>query len=108
MRAIRIYVVGLMCVALFGLGFMHAACTKDDKETQMVQKVSEDTVKLTDDAIKNLKIEKIIKADFPQKLTLMGKISVPEDRTVNVPARVTGRTDAIYVASGEVVKEGEP
>ena len=108
MRAIRPYLVGLLMLVLFGLGFVFEACNKKEQEPQMVQKISEDTVKLSDDAVKNLKIEKVIKSDFPQKLTLMGKISVPEDRIVNVPSRVTGRTDAIYLASGEVVKEGEP
>ena len=74
----------------------------------MIQKVSDDSLKLSDEAIKNLKLEPVIKGDFPEKLSLMGRISVPEDRTVVIPSRVTGRTEAVYVASGEVVTAGEP
>ncbi len=74
----------------------------------MVQKVSEDTLKLTDEAIKNIKLEKVFKGDFPEKLSLMGKISVPEDRTIVVQARISGRTDKVFVASGEVVAPGQP
>jgi Cu(I)/Ag(I) efflux system membrane fusion protein len=85
-----------------------SACTKAPVDEQMVQKISADSLKLSDDAIKNLKLEKVIKGDFPEKLSLMGKISVPENQTVVIPSRVTGRTEAIYVASGEVVTAGEP
>jgi len=84
-----------------------SACTKKAVEEPMVQKISEDSVKLTDEAIKNIKLTKVIKGDFPEKLSLMGKISVPEDRTVVIPSRVTGRIEAIYVASGEVVQAGQ-
>lgn len=84
------------------------ACTKAAPEEQMVQKISEDSLKLSDEAIKNIKLTKVIRGDFPEKLSLMGRISVPEDRTAVVPARIVGRTDAIYVASGEVVSAGQP
>lgn len=96
--------------AVLALGLMLAfgGCTKTPPEEAMVKKMSEDSVKLTDDAIKNLKLEKVIKGEFPDKLSLMGRISVPEDRVAVVPARISGRTDAVYVASGEVVTAGQP
>jgi Cu(I)/Ag(I) efflux system membrane fusion protein len=84
------------------------SCKKAPPEEQMVQKISADSLKLSDDAIKNLTLSKVVKGDFPEKLSLMGKISVPEDRTVVIPSRVTGRTEAIFVASGEVVTAGQP
>jgi membrane fusion protein, copper/silver efflux system len=95
------------CIVLSVLGAF-ASCTKAPVEEPMVQKVSADSVKLTDDAIKNITLAKVVKGDFPEKLSLMGKISVPEDRTVVVPSRVTGRTESIFVASGEVVTAGQP
>lgn len=85
-----------------------AACSKAQPEEQMIQKISDDSLKLTDDAIKNIKIEKVVKGEFPEKLSLMGRISVPEDRVAVVPARVAGRTDSVFVASGEVVAAGQP
>ena len=84
------------------------SCTKPPAETPMVQKISEDSVKLSEEAIKNITLTKVIKADFPDKLSLMGKISVTEDRTIVVPSRVTGRAEEVFVSSGEVVTAGQP
>lgn len=84
------------------------ACTKKAVDEPMIKKVSDDSLQLTDDAVKNLKLESVVKGDFPEKLSLMGRISVPEDRTVVIPSRVTGRTESIFVASGEVVSAGQP
>jgi multidrug efflux pump subunit AcrA (membrane-fusion protein) len=99
-------IAAVLLVVCFAL--LIKSCGKEVEEPPMVQKMSEDTVKLSDEAIENLKLEKVVEGDFPEKLTLMGKISVTEDRTVNVPSRVGGRIDSIFVASGEVVKEGQP
>lgn len=95
-------IVGLIILSLMIFG-----CFKKDQETPMIQKISDDSLKLSDEAIKNLTVEKVTKGEFPERLSLMGKISVPEDRTVVVPARVSGRTDQIYVVSGEVVRAGQ-
>jgi multidrug efflux pump subunit AcrA (membrane-fusion protein) len=92
--------VGLICA----LG----SCKKAPPEEQMVQKIGPDSLKLSEDAVKNLTLAKVLKGDFPEKLSLMGKISVPEDRTVVVPSRLTGRIEQIFVASGEVVRAGQP
>jgi multidrug efflux pump subunit AcrA (membrane-fusion protein) len=85
-----------------------SSCKKAPPEEQMVQKIGPDSLKLSEDAIKNLTLSKVVRGDFPEKLSLMGKISVPEDRTVVIPSRLTGRIEQIFVASGEVVKTGEP
>jgi RND family efflux transporter MFP subunit len=98
--------LALLCMS--GLALVLGSCTKTAPEEQMVQKVSDDSVKLSDEAIKNLTLTKVIKGEFPEKLSLMGKISVTEDRTVVIPSRVTGRTEQIFVASGEVVSAGQP
>jgi RND family efflux transporter MFP subunit len=93
---------------LLGLLSALSSCTKAPPEEQMVQKIAADSLKLSDDAVKNLTLAKVVKGDFPEKLSLMGKVSVPEDRTVVVPSRLTGRIEQIFVASGEVVKAGQP
>lgn len=95
----------IVCV---GLMIALGACKKAPLQEPMVQKISEDSVKLSEEAIKNLKLTKVVQGDFPEKISLMGRISVPEDRTVVVQARVSGRTESIYVASGEVVTAGQP
>jgi RND family efflux transporter MFP subunit len=101
-RAVTRLSIAVAVIIAFG------ACSKKPAEEPMIQKVSDDSLKLSDEAIKNLKLETVVKGDFPEKLSLMGKVSVPEDRTAVVPARVGGRTDSIFVASGEVVKAGQP
>lgn len=94
----------LVCFVTIVLVGVLSSCSKGDKaEEAMVQKISADSVKLSVDAIQNLKLGKVVQGDFPEQLSLMGKISVPEDRTVVVPARVGGRVDAVFVSSGEVV-----
>ena len=107
----KIYLLGkfipILVLALV-LTMMLGSCKKAPVEEQMIQKISEDSLKLTDDAIKNLKLEKVVRGEFPEKLSLMGRISVPEDRIAVVPARVAGRTDAVFVASGEVVEMNQP
>jgi RND family efflux transporter MFP subunit len=100
--------IGILLALSGALGLVLSACDKAAPEEQMVQKVGPDSLKLTDDAIKNLTLAKVIKGDFPEKLSLMGKISVTEDRTVVIPSRVTGRIEEIFVSSGEVVHTGEP
>ena len=100
MHAKKINLVLLLSLSLV------VSCTKKPEEEPMVKKISEDTLRLSDEAIKNIKLEKVIYGEFSERLSLMGKISVPEDRVTVVPSRVTGRTDAVYVSSGEVVAAG--
>jgi Cu(I)/Ag(I) efflux system membrane fusion protein len=58
-------------------------------------------------ALKHLKLSAANRVPFPEYLTLMGRISPTEDRTIVVPARVSGRIESVYVASGETVQQGQ-
>lgn len=84
-----------------------AGCSKGTSGHAPVEKISIDSVRIYKDALDNLKLEKAHVAPFPALLSLMGKISVTEDRTTVVPARVSGRTEAVYFASGEYVSQGQ-
>ena len=92
---------------LFIALFTTSSCTKPKPEETMVKKISDDSIQLSEEAIKNIKIEKVKLGEFPEQLSLMGRVSVPEDRVTVVPARVAGRIDAVYVASGEIVGHGQ-
>lgn len=72
-----------------------------------VQRVDATTIRVYKDALENIKISKTKTVPFPDLLSLMGKISVTEDRTTIVPARVSGRIESIFFASGEYVKRGQ-
>ncbi len=72
-----------------------------------VEVLTNDTLRVNKDALDNLKMEKADIIQFPELLSLMGKISVTEDRTTIVPARVAGRIENIYFASGEHVNAGQ-
>lgn len=86
-----------------------AACTRQEQpEVSAIEKVNDSTVKISPDGLKNLKIEKAILSEIPERLDLMGRVSVTEDRTTVIPARVAGRIDSIYLASGETVKKDQP
>jgi Cu(I)/Ag(I) efflux system membrane fusion protein len=85
-----------------------SACKKAPEEAPLVEKVGDDSLHLSEEAIRNIKLSKVVLGEFPEKLSLMGKITVPEGKTEAVPARVAGRTFAVYVDSGQVVTAGQP
>jgi Cu(I)/Ag(I) efflux system membrane fusion protein len=72
-----------------------------------VEKLSGDSIRVYKDALDNLKTAKVHQSDFPDLLSLMGKVGVTEDRTTIVPSRVTGRIESIFFASGEHVNQGQ-
>jgi membrane fusion protein, copper/silver efflux system len=72
-----------------------------------VERVDASTIRVYKEALENLKVGKANQEPFPDLLSLMGKISVTEDRTTIVPARVTGRIENIFFASGEHVNQGQ-
>ena len=81
---------------------MHKAPARDP-----VEKVGVDTIRVYGEALENIKISKSKRVPFPDLLSLMGKISVTEDRTTLVPARVGGRIESVLVNSGERVERGQ-
>ena len=98
----------LKTVLILTLLTVFSSCSKKVEEEQMVTRINETTLKLNDDAIKNIKLDKVVQGEFPDTIQLMGRVSIPEDRITVVPARVGGRTEAVYVASGETVSAGQP
>ena len=85
-----------------------AACHRHEIiEGSAVAVVGPNTLVVSAPAMGHLKMAKSEKVDFPEYLTLMGRISPTEDRTTVVPARVAGRIESVFVASGETVRQGE-
>jgi Cu(I)/Ag(I) efflux system membrane fusion protein len=92
------------------LGFLLLiSCTyfKKTQPADPVEVLNSDTIRVYKDALENMKTAKSQNSPFPDLLSLMGKISVTEDRTTIIPARVSGRIEAIYFASGEQVSKGQ-
>jgi membrane fusion protein, copper/silver efflux system len=94
-------------LTLILLGFTSACVKEEVKEVSTVHKVNDSTLKIEPEAMKNLVVDKVKMSELPERLDLMGKVSVTEDRTTVVPARVAGRLDSIALASGETVKKGQ-
>jgi membrane fusion protein, copper/silver efflux system len=94
-------------VLTVGLVLLLGCTKKQEKEVSLVEKVNETTLKIAADAMKNLSVEKVENKELPERLDLMGRVTATEDRTTVVPARVAGRTDRIFLASGEAVSEGQ-
>ena len=88
--------------------FLASGCTKTNTGHDPVEKISPDSLRVYRDALENIKTEKAHVAPFPELLSLMGKISVTKDRTTVVPARVSGRMEGVFFASGEHVTQGQP
>jgi Cu(I)/Ag(I) efflux system membrane fusion protein len=95
-------------IILFGFLFL-CSCSWWQKTVTRdpVQKVDASTIRVYKDALENIKVSKAKSSPFPELLSLMGKISVTEDRTTIVPSRVTGRIESIFFASGEFVTAGQ-
>ncbi len=95
-----------VAILLFPLAML--SCTKQAvKEVSLVERVNDSSLKVQPEAMKNLTVGKAEMRELPERMDLMGRISVTEDRTTVVPARVGGRTEAIFLASGETVKKGQ-
>jgi Cu(I)/Ag(I) efflux system membrane fusion protein len=89
---------------VFALGGCHH---EGPKEVVPVTVVGTNQLDVSSVALQHLQLNQAKKVDFPEYLSLMGRISPTEDRTIVVPARVAGRIESVYVASGETVKEGQ-
>lgn len=72
-----------------------------------VERIDDSSIRVYKDALDNIKISRISIMDFPDRLYLMGKVGITEDRTTVIPARVTGRIENIYFASGEMITKGQ-
>lgn len=94
-----------MVLALAASG---SGCTPRPETHDPVEKVDASTIRVYRDALENLKFATASVMDFPDTLPIPGKISVTEDRTNVVAARVAGRIDSIFFASGEHVAAGKP
>ena len=90
----------------FFLGF---AChrTPEQVETPPISRAGDNEVILTNLALQNIKIVRATVQDFPDRLNLMGRISVAEDRMTVVPSRVGGRIETVNIASVESVLKGQ-
>src|ERR1700722_5346023 len=73
-----------------------------------VQVLSPGLLHISADAMSNLKFSTAELTDFPETLSVTGKISPTEDRTHVVPARASGRIEQVLIASGESVTAGQP
>lgn len=93
--------IPVLMIALSSCNWMKKATGHDP-----VQKVDPTTIRVYKDALENVKISRAKDTPFPNLLSLMGKISVTEDRTTIVPSRVQGRIESIFFASGEHVSRG--
>jgi Cu(I)/Ag(I) efflux system membrane fusion protein len=97
---------GLVLSALIPLSRVLTADIKPQPKDP-VQVIDATTLELSDDAIANLDLTAVSQQDFPDVLSIMGSISVVENRVTSVPARTAGRIDAVLKVSGEYVHAGD-
>jgi Cu(I)/Ag(I) efflux system membrane fusion protein len=96
----------LSLAAMFAISRTLTADTKAVSHDP-VQIVDPTTLELSDEAAASLETTPVEEQSFPDVLSLMGTISVVENRVTSVPARVAGRVDAVLKVSGEYVKAGD-
>jgi Cu(I)/Ag(I) efflux system membrane fusion protein len=98
----------LAVLGLTSAGLIFPACNRSKSTAhESVERVDASTIRVYKEAVDNLKLSKASVLNFPDQLFLMGKISITEDRTNIVPARVSGRIESIAFASGEHVTQGQ-
>jgi membrane fusion protein, copper/silver efflux system len=93
---------------ILGIFFLLLACTHHQEAEEPVQVKGPDLLLISDEAMGNLKATPAELKDFPDTLSVTGKISPTEDRTNVVPARAGGRIEQVLIASGETVVAGQP
>lgn len=82
------------------------SCTKEEvKKTALVEKVSDDSVKIND--LQNLVVEDVSIKNFPVEMEFNGRITVPEKDLSTVSARVAGRIESLTVSVGDKVSKGQ-
>ncbi len=94
-----------LCLSVLFVGCR--AQKKEPGEPSAVERIDATTLKLSAESLKNIKVTRADLGEFPDRLSLMGRISITEDRIAVVPARISGRIDAVYVTSGEQVAKGQ-
>lgn len=96
---------GLFCGLLGGL----ISCTSSKKpdEHPSVEVLNSGELRVYGEATRNVQPVRVEDVDLPDTMDVMGRISATEDRTIVVPARVSGRIDSVKIASGEFVKTGQ-
>jgi multidrug efflux pump subunit AcrA (membrane-fusion protein) len=103
--------LGVGLLGLLGLTLASRLLTADVKPgpeaADPVQVVDSTTLQLNPEAAANLDVAPVTEAAFPEVLSIMGTISVVENRVASVPARVAGRIDSVYRVSGEFVHTGD-
>lgn len=82
--------------------------SKKEASDEPVQVIGENILRISEEAMSNLKIATAENRDFPEVLSVTGKISPTEDRMHVVPSRATGRIEQVLIASGESVVAGQP
>lgn len=104
-RLIFLGVIILAVAISFGIFFIkrHRAPAAPNP----IEQVGPNQVKVSELAKQNLAIAKVAQVQIPAQLDIMGKISIPENGTTVVSARVSGRVDSVYVTTGEPVKIGQ-
>ncbi len=100
----RVFKVTTLVTLMMMSGCFGHSHTEDNEP---VKRIDANTVGLSDDAMKNIEMAQAKNGNFPERLSLMGRISIPEDQQAVVPARIAGRVDAVYVTSGERVQKGQ-
>lgn len=98
----------LAAILAMTLAASGTACRGRAEAHGPVEKIDGSTLRVYNDALENLSFATASVMDFPETLPIPGKVSVTEDRTNIVPARVAGRIDSIFFASGEHVTAGKP
>ena len=94
-------------IALTGIWKSYGHGESTSAETGLVQRIGENQVRITEAAKKNLQFIEAKVSEYHEQIDIMGKVSVTENGTTMVPARVAGRVENIYAASGESVEAGQ-
>jgi len=98
---------GLLCLLVLASCSWVKGLFNPEVVHEPVEKVATETLRISRDALENVKQVRAQATDFPKLLSLMGKISITEDRMTIIPSRVTGRIETIHFASGEKVSAGQ-
>src|SRR5208282_5251428 len=84
-------IISILVLTLIG-GIYFGSTSNFFKKTEThesVEIINNSSIRVYKDALDNIKMSRISIMDFPDRLYLMGKVGITEDRTTVIPSRVT-------------------
>lgn len=85
---------------------MLTSCSPKEAEQAKTSNVPKTNIELTDEQMKEIKIEEVTMVPVHEEFTAVGEVSFDENNVVRIYPIVSGSVDKVHVSLGDYVKKG--